>query len=77
MKTLINVYFAIFDSHLTYSSNVWAENINNINDNITLENKCFVNNTDASLHKCLKKGALKIGDFNKVALVSHVYRHLT
>ena len=77
MKTLINVYFAIFDSHLTYSSNVWAENINNINDNITLENICFVNNTDATLYKCLKKGALKICDFNKVALVSHIYRHLT
>ena len=77
MKTLINVYFAIFDSHLTYSRNVWAESINNINDNITLENICFVNNTDTTFYKCLKKGALKICDFNKVALVSDIYRHLT
>ena len=28
MKTLRNIYFAISDSHLSYSCIVWAQNIN-------------------------------------------------
>ena len=28
MKTLRNIYFAIFDSRLSYSCNVWSQNIN-------------------------------------------------
>ena len=28
MKTLRNIYFAIFDSHLSYSCIAWAQNIN-------------------------------------------------
>ena len=31
MKTLRNIYYAIFDSHPTYSCIVWAQNINTVN----------------------------------------------
>ena len=31
MKTLRNIYYAIFDSHVTYSRLVWAQNINTVN----------------------------------------------
>ena len=31
MKTLRNIYFAIFDPHLTYSCIVWAQEINTLN----------------------------------------------
>ena len=30
MKILRNIYFAIFDSHLSYSCIVWAQNINTV-----------------------------------------------
>ena len=30
MKTLRNIYFAIFDSHQSYSCIVWAQNINTV-----------------------------------------------
>ena len=32
MKTLRNIYFAIFDSHLSYSCIVCAQNINTVVD---------------------------------------------
>ena len=39
MKTLRNIYYAIFDSHLTYSCIVWAQNINTVNRLIILQKK--------------------------------------
>ena len=37
-KTLRNIYFAIFDSHLSYSCTAWAQNINTVRRLIILEN---------------------------------------
>ena len=39
MKTLRNIYYTIFDSHLTYSCIVWAQNINTVNRLIILQKK--------------------------------------
>ena len=39
MKTLRNIYFAIFDSHLSYSCIVWARNINTVRRLIILQKK--------------------------------------
>ena len=41
MKTLRNIYYAIFDSHLTYSCIVWAQNINTVNRLIILRKKAL------------------------------------
>ena len=34
MKTLKNIYFAIFDSRPSYSCNVWSQNINTVGRSI-------------------------------------------
>ena len=39
MKTLRNIYFAIFDSHLSYSCIVWAQNINTVRRLIILQKR--------------------------------------
>ena len=36
-ETLRNIYFAIFDSHLSYSCIVWAQNINTVRRLIVLQ----------------------------------------
>ena len=41
MKTLRNIYYAIFDSHLTYSWIVWAPNIKTVNRLIILQKKAL------------------------------------
>ena len=41
MKTLRNMYFAIFDPHLTYSCIVWVQNINTVNRLIILQKKAL------------------------------------
>ena len=41
MKTFRNIYFTIFDSHLTYSCIVWAQNINTVNRLIILQKKAL------------------------------------
>ena len=41
LKTLRNIYYAIFDSHLTYSCIVWAQNINTVNRLIILQKKAL------------------------------------
>ena len=41
MKTLRNIYFATFDSHLSYSCIVWALNINIVRRFIILQKKAF------------------------------------
>ena len=41
MKTLRNICYAIFDSHLTYSCIVWAQNINTVNRLIILQKKAL------------------------------------
>ena len=41
MKTLRNIYFAIFDSHLTYSCIFWAQNINTVRRFIILQQKAL------------------------------------
>ena len=41
MKTLRNIYFAIFDSHLSYSCIVWALIINTVRRLIILQKRAF------------------------------------
>ena len=41
MKTLRNINFAIFDSHLSYSCIVWAQNINTVRRLIILQKKAL------------------------------------
>ena len=41
MKTLRNICYAIFDSHLTYFCIVWAQNINTVNRLIILQKKAL------------------------------------
>ena len=41
MKTLRNIYYTIFDSHLTYSCIVWAQNNNAVNRLIILQKKAI------------------------------------
>ena len=41
MKTLRNIYFAIFYSHLSYSCIVWAQNINTVRRFIILQNRAL------------------------------------
>ena len=40
-ETLRNIYFAIFDSHLSYSCIVWAQNINTVRRLIVLQKKAL------------------------------------
>ena len=40
-KNLRTIYFAIFDSHLSYSCIVWAENINTVRRLIVLQKKAL------------------------------------
>ena len=40
-KTLRNIYFAIFDSHLSYSCIVWAQNINTVRRLNVLQQKAL------------------------------------
>ena len=40
-KTLRNIYFVIFDSHLSYSCIVWAQNINTVRRLIVLQKKAL------------------------------------
>ena len=37
MKTLRNIHFVLFESHLSYSCNVWAQNINAVSRLIILQ----------------------------------------
>ena len=41
IKTLRNTYFAIFESHLSYSCIVWVQNINTIRRLIILQKKAL------------------------------------
>ena len=52
MKTLRNIYYTIFDSHLTYSWIVWAICINTVNRLIILQKKAlrFINFKDQLFH---------------------------
>ena len=52
MKPLRNIYYAIFDSDLTYSCIVWAQNINTVNRLIILQKKalCIMNFKDQLFH---------------------------
>ena len=56
MKTLRNIYNAIFDSHLTYSCIAWAQNINTVNRLIILQKKALrtMNFKDQLFHSRLR-----------------------
>ena len=41
MKTLRNIYFVIFDSHLSYSCIVWVQNINTVRRLTILKKKAL------------------------------------
>ena len=67
MKTLRNINFVIYDSHVTYSCIVWAENINTVNRLIILLKKALriMNFKDQLFHSnCFfsEKNILKFGD---------------
>ena len=66
MKTLKNIYIAIFDSHLTYSCTVWAQNTNTVNRLIILQNEAreIVNFKDqlSSSPLVSENNVLKFGD---------------
>ena len=52
LKTLRNVYYAIFDSHLTYSCIVWTQKINTVNRLIIIQKKALriINFKDQLFH---------------------------
>ena len=67
MKTLRNIYFVIFDSHLSYSCIVWAENISTVRRLTIYQKKAFqiMNFKDQLFHSSplfSSKNILKIGD---------------
>ena len=67
MKTLRNIYFVIFHSHLTYSYIIWAQKINTVNRLIILHKKALqiMNFKDQLFHSCLLffgNNILKFGD---------------
>ena len=67
MKTLRNIYFAIFDSHLSYSRIVWAQNINTVRRLIILQKKALrmINFKDQLFHSSplfSSNNILKFGD---------------
>ena len=66
-KTLRNIYFATFDSHLSYSCIVWAQNINTVRRLIILQKKALrvMNSKDQLFNSNLlfsSKNILKFGD---------------
>ena len=70
-KTLRNIYFAIFDSHLSYSCIVWAQNINTVRRLIVLQKKALriMNFKDQLFHSSplfSSNNILKFG--NKITL---------
>ena len=70
MKTLRNIYFAIFDSHLSYSCIVWAQNINTVRRLIILQKKALpiMNFKDQLFHSSplfSSNNILKFGDKRK------------
>ena len=67
IKTLRNIYFAIFDSHLSYSCIVWAQNINTVRRLIILQKKALriMNFKDQLFHSSplfSSNNILKFGD---------------
>ena len=67
MKTLRNIYFEVFDSHLIYSCIVWAQNINTVNRLIILPKKALhiMNFKDHLFHSSplfSENNILKFGD---------------
>ena len=67
MKTIRNIYFAIFDSHITYSCIVSAQNINTVNRLIILQKKAprIINFKDQLFHSSSlfsENNILKFGD---------------
>ena len=67
MKTIRNIYFAIFDSHVTYSCIVSAQNINTVNRLIILQKKAprIINFKDQLFHSSSffsENNILKFGD---------------
>ena len=66
IKMKKNIYIEIFDSHLTYSCTVWAQNINTVNRLIILQNEAqqIVNFKDqlSSSPLVSENNVLKFGD---------------
>ena len=67
MKTIRIIYFAIFDSHITYSCIVSAQNINTVNRLIILQKKAprIINFKDQLFHSSSffsENNILKFGD---------------
>ena len=77
-KTLRNIYFVIFDSHLSYSCIVWAQNINTVRRLIVLQKKALriMNFKDQLFHSSplfSSNNILKFGD--KIIYIRKYYFH--
>ena len=78
MKTLRNIYYTMFDSHLTYSCIVWAWNINTVNRLIILQKKasCLMNFKDQLFHSSPLLSENNIFQFyDKITLENIVFIH--
>ena len=78
MKTLRNIYYTMFDSHLTYSCIVWAWNINTVNRLIILQKKapCIMNFKDQLFHSSPLLSENNIFQFyDKITLENIVFIH--
>ena len=67
MKILRNIYFAIFDSHLSFSSIIWTQNINTVRRLIILQKRALriMNFKDQLFHSSSlfpSNNILKLGD---------------
>ena len=59
MKTLRNIYFSIFDSHLSYSCFIWAQNIRTVEEstsNNEFQKRLFHSSPLFSANNILKYG---------------------
>ena len=72
MKTLRNIYYAIFGSHLTYSCIFWAQNINAVNRLIVLQKKAqrIMNFKDQLFHSSPFFSAINILKFKVILKLS-------
>ena len=71
MKTLKNIYCAIFDSHLSYSCIVWAQNINTVRRLFILQKRTLriMNVKDQLFHSSQlfsSNKILKLGDIRNL-----------
>ena len=81
-KTLLNIYYAIFNSHLTYGCQIWGQSRNPLNNRIrSIQNKAiriinFKTSMDSTKQLYIKSNILKINDYISLLNYMLVYSHL-